>query len=521
MEIEPIRPSGGRIVWEWHAWDHLIQNHDRAKPNYGDPAAHPELISVDCNGRAIPAFWNHMNSLDYNAKVDQISLSVRGCNEIWIIDHGTTTKEAAGHSGGKRGKGGDLLYRWGNPAAYGRGTEADKQLVQQHDGAWIPDGYPGAGHLMIFNNGYDRGWSSIEEIAPPMDAQGRYLLEAGKTYGPERPVWHYEAKNRTDFFSSEISGAHRLPNGNTIVCAGVVGHLFEITQAGEMVWQYVNPMVRGGILAQGELPGKDVRGHLFNAVFKVHRYAPDYAGLAGRTLAPQGVIELPASQKGKTGLDQAGEESLPRPGNESEAGMQGRRMGGGSRDEDAPPPGERGMNDPGNGPRRSDQDERGGRPPGGGGRDLGRGPLSEALDANGDGVLSSEEMKNAAIALKALDKNGDGKLSGSELSEGDEGPASPDGRPRRPGGPLMRVLDTDRDEALSSGEIANAPAALAAADANKDGKLTREEVDAAGGGGPGRGRGGQGGERGAGGPGGEPGPRRGGPRPQSGGGGRP
>ena len=121
VEIEPILPKGGRIVWEWHVWDHLIQNHDRTKANYGDVAAHPELIDTACNGRATPAFWNHMNSLDYNAKLDQITLSVRGCNEIWIIDHSTTAKEAAGHSGGKQGKGGDLIYRWGNPAAYQRG----------------------------------------------------------------------------------------------------------------------------------------------------------------------------------------------------------------------------------------------------------------------------------------------------------------------------------------------------------------------------------------------------------------
>ena len=92
-------------------------------------------------------------------------------------------------------------------------------------------------------------------------------------------------------------------NGNMLICAGVIGHLFEITPTGEMVWQYLNPMVRGGILAQGELPGKDMRGHLWNAVFKVHRYTPDYPGLAGRDLTPKGVIELPASQKGKTGLD--------------------------------------------------------------------------------------------------------------------------------------------------------------------------------------------------------------------------
>ena len=110
---------------------------------------------------------------------------------------------------------------------------------------------------------------------------------------------------RSDCFSSEISGAHRLPNGNTFICAGVVGHLFKVTPAGEMVWQYVDPVVRGGILAQGEVPGKDVRGHLFNAIFKCHRYAPDYPGLKGRDLTPTAVIELPATQKGKTGMDKA------------------------------------------------------------------------------------------------------------------------------------------------------------------------------------------------------------------------
>ena len=313
VEIEPAYPKGGKIVWEWHVWDHLIQSRDAAKPGYGDPAAHPERIDVACNGRGIRAFWNHMNSLDYNPALDQIVLSVRGCNEIWIIDHSTTTAEAAGRSGGRQGKGGDLLYRWGNPAAYGRGALGDKQLVQQHDARWIPEGYPGAGHLTIFNNGYDRGWTSVEEIFLPVDAKGGYTLQPGKAYGPDKPVWHYEAKNRTDFFSSEISGAHRLPNGNTLLCAGIVGNLFEVTPQGETVWQYVNPVVRGGILAQGERPGKDVRGHLWNAVFKVHRYAPDDPGLKGRDLTPKGVIEQPAAQKGKTGFDQADAQPGERP----------------------------------------------------------------------------------------------------------------------------------------------------------------------------------------------------------------
>ena len=325
VEIEPIRPKGGRIVWEWRVWDHLIHN--------AAPAAHPELVDPNL-GRGIPAFWNHMNSLDYNPSLDQILLSVRGNSEIWIIDHSTSKTEAAGHNGGKQGKGGDLIYRWGNPAAYQRGSAADQQLIQQHDAEWIPPGYPGAGHLTIFNNGYDRGWSSIEEIVPPMGAGGHYLLASGKSYGPNKPVWHYEAKNRADFFSSEISGAQRLPNGNTLICAGVVGNLFEITPSGETVWQYVNPMVRGGILAQGELPGKDTRGHLWNAVFKIHRYEPDYPGLKGQRLVPGNSIELPASERGKTGLDKldAGPDDAP-----------GRRGPGGRKGGDRQQPGQPGQ----------------------------------------------------------------------------------------------------------------------------------------------------------------------------------
>ena len=313
VEIEPTGAKGGRIVWEWHVWDHMIQDFDKTKANFGDVKAHPELIDAAVNGKGTPAFWNHMNSLDYNPDLDQILLSVRGCNEIWILDHSTTTAQAAGHTGGKLGKGGDLAYRWGNPAAYRQGTPTEAVLVQQHDAEWIPAGSPGAGNILIFNNGYDRLWSSIEQIVPPLNKDGSYAKLAGGRWGPDATVWHYEAAPRTDFFSAEISGAQRLPNGNTLICAGVVGNLFEITATGQRVWQYVNPVVRGGILAQGELPGKDVRSHLFNAVFKVRRYAPDYAGLKGRTLTPAAVIELPADQKGKTGLDQLDEQATEKP----------------------------------------------------------------------------------------------------------------------------------------------------------------------------------------------------------------
>lgn len=338
IEVQPTRPEGGKIVWEWHVWDHLIQENDRSKANYGDIAAHPERIDVNANGRPTPAFWNHGNSIAYNAKLDQIMLSARGCNEIWVIDHSTTTKEAAGRSGGKSGKGGDLLYRWGNAAAYGRGTSRDRQLFQQHDAQWIPEGYPGAGHILIFNNGLDRGYSTVEEIVPAMDANGRYSIAPGEPFGPEKPVWIYQAANPEEFYSAEISGAHRLPNGNTLICAGVRGYFFEVTPAGEKVWEYVNPVVHNGILAQGERSGLDHRGHNWNAVFKIHRYPVDYPGLAGKDLSPKGPIEQAASLAGKTGFAEQA----------AEGGPEGRASLGDRRPDDRrpPPPGEDGERRP-------------------------------------------------------------------------------------------------------------------------------------------------------------------------------
>ena len=288
VEIQPTRPKGGTVVWTWRVWDHLIQDLDPGKANYGDVAAHPDLIDADGTESRIPAFWNHMNSIDYNAALDQILLSVRGNSEVWIIDHSTTTSEAAGHSGGKSGKGGNLLYRWGNPVAYKAGTRSDQKLYQQHDAEWIPDGYPGAGNITVFNNGLGRNYSTVDEFTPPVDANGNYALASGAAFGPTGFAWTYQASPPASLFSEAISGAQRLPNGNTLIDDGVHGTFLEVTSGGETVWKYVNPVVLGGALAQGEaIPADPARaGEFMNAVFRVYRYGPDYPGLVGRDLTP-------------------------------------------------------------------------------------------------------------------------------------------------------------------------------------------------------------------------------------------
>ena len=299
IEIQPSRPTGGTIVWEWHVWDHLVQNYDSTKANYGEPSKHPELVNPNASTALIAADWNHMNAIDYNADLDQIMVSVHGNSEFWIIDHSTTTAEAAGHTGGKRGKGGDLLYRWGNPQMYSSGTAADQMLYAQHDSQWIPKGKPGAGNILVFNNGVNRpggSYSSVHELVPPIDATGAYTIAAGSPYGPSTLAWSYTGTGDERYYDIAIGGADRQANGNTVICWGTHGVIEEVTSAGEIVWKYINPVVQSGPLLQGQTPGIDQQGQSLANVFKVRKYAPDYAGLVGQDLTPKGTVEAYGTQ---------------------------------------------------------------------------------------------------------------------------------------------------------------------------------------------------------------------------------
>jgi hypothetical protein len=204
--------------------------------------AHPELI--DINYGSSTEDWLHCNSIDYNINLDQILISSKYFHEIWVIDHSTTTAEAASHTGGNSGKGGDLLYRWGNPCTYRAGTINDEMLFSQHDATWIEPGCPGAGNILIFNNGKNRPitkYSSIDEIVPPVDNNGIYYLAPDSAYGPMTPIWRYTALPLTSFYADFLSGCQRLPDGNTLICDGPAGRFFEVTPEKETVWEYINP----------------------------------------------------------------------------------------------------------------------------------------------------------------------------------------------------------------------------------------------------------------------------------------
>jgi hypothetical protein len=101
----------------------------------------------------------------------------------------------------------------------------------------------------------------------------------------------YKADPPTAFYSSEISGTQRLPNGNTLACEGTTGRFFEVTSAGELVWEYVNPVDNAGPMEQYEQASLDPKTHPENAVFKIHWYPDSFPGFAGRDLTPGEVIE--------------------------------------------------------------------------------------------------------------------------------------------------------------------------------------------------------------------------------------
>ncbi len=287
IEIQPNGANGGTIVWEWHIWNHLIQDFDNTKPNYGTVSSNPGLIDLNFSASAnttIGQDWIHLNSIDYNPSLDQILVSSHSFDEIWIIDHSTSTSQAASNSGGNSGKGGDLLYRWGNPQAYDNGTVANQKFFGQHNAHWIATGLPNQNQIMIFNNGNGRtggNYSTVEIINPPVNGYNYYVT---LPFLPASTSWIYNANNTGSFYAQNISGAEQLANGNVLYCDGPSGIFTEVDTIGTKVWQYVNPVNGTGIINQGATPNA-------NLAFRASFYQSDYAGFSNHKLVPSSTIE--------------------------------------------------------------------------------------------------------------------------------------------------------------------------------------------------------------------------------------
>ena len=233
IEIIPNGTNGGTIVWKWDIWNHLIQDYDSSKLNYGNINENPQLLDINfvtVDGVA-KKDWLHFNSMQYNQELDQILLSSQALSEIYIIDHSTSNEESASHSGGKNNKGGDFLYRWGNQLVYKSGSKTDQKLFGPHFPNWITYGED-KGKILIFNNGLGRSenFSSVDIINLPIDSNGNYQTPSNdQGFLPENPYWIYtNSIDPLNFYSRNISSAQRLPNGNTLICEGAKGHFFEI-----------------------------------------------------------------------------------------------------------------------------------------------------------------------------------------------------------------------------------------------------------------------------------------------------
>lgn len=284
FELEPTRPRGARVVWEWHAFDHLVQDLNEDLPGYGvvaeqvrrinvnigtDAAKRPETAEErtrrlemeeklralgytggnddddqDDGGRRGHADWMHTNSIDYDAELDLIAISPRNLGEVWIIDHSTTTEEARGSTGGKQGVGGDLVWRYGNPVNYHAGETSDRVAFGQHDAQWTRvDGKPA---LSIFNNGEGRPgkdhYSSVDLIVIPTNESGRIAAPTNGRFMPSAPTSIWTAEVPTSMYSGHISGAEPLPTGGFLVCDGESGRLIETAADGSVVWEFISPL---------------------------------------------------------------------------------------------------------------------------------------------------------------------------------------------------------------------------------------------------------------------------------------
>ena len=234
--------------------------------------------------------WLHINAIDYNPILDQIVLSVPDFNEIWIIDHSTTTEEAKGHSGGNAGKGGDLLFRWGNPQTYNRGNAEDQQLYFQHDINWIDSNADSQdsdfGKLILYNNRVPPNISTINVIQPNIIGFN-YQMD-NSVFSPsgfESTFIHPDQINIA--FSNSLSSAQMLPNGNVLALAGRWGFAYELTPSNDIAWEYRVPLKAGSPVIQG-----DTLSINNNITFRMERYPVDFPAFVDKDLSPLNYLEM-------------------------------------------------------------------------------------------------------------------------------------------------------------------------------------------------------------------------------------
>jgi len=228
-EVDPK----GEVVWKWSAYDHFNE--------YGFSDASLKLIreSLTRNDKTLPFDYLHFNNMsvvgpnkwfdagDARFHPDNIVVASREANFTAIIDK----------------KSGKIVWHIGPD--YEPTLGANKlprpvdQITGQHDAHIIPKGLPGEGNLLVFDNQGEAGYPAVRLATQP----GSRVLEIDPT--KKEIVWQYtgssSGKPNYTFYSSYISSARRLPNGNTLIDEGMNGRFFQVTTKGEIVWEYVSP----------------------------------------------------------------------------------------------------------------------------------------------------------------------------------------------------------------------------------------------------------------------------------------
>jgi len=229
IEVSPK----GEIVWQWVASDHIDELGFAADARAAIKGA------ASFNAARGSFDWLHINSATYvgpNRWFDQGDTRFAPNNVI------VSSREASFLA--IVGRDGSIVWRIGPDFSASKELRAIRQIIGQHHAHFIPKGLPGAGNLLVFDNGGASGYGFANPIAP--DGRGAFVRPTSRVLEINpvtlELVWSY---TNPRFFSTNISSAQRLPNGNTLVDAGAGGRMFEITREGAIVWEYMYPQFGG------------------------------------------------------------------------------------------------------------------------------------------------------------------------------------------------------------------------------------------------------------------------------------
>lgn len=293
-KLVEVNPEG-QIVWQWRFQDHYSSE---SLGNQSDPGK-LDINVTETNLASVNRDMSHSGVLDYDAVNDQILFSARIASELYIVDHSTAhyDEPAVGIEAAK-GPAGDFLWRYGNPGNYLAGARhvradpGDRQLFSGHGANWIPVGMPGAGNVLVHNNGVGRSGSMPETM--PQTALWllqRFVLSNTDDYATideinpvtGEMVWRFRASESKAISGFVGGSAYRLPNGNTHVTSGQHGHIFEVTNAGEVVWEYLSPATSYGAMSRP-------LAYPFQMNQTSYRFAADHPALRNKNLQSLGTI---------------------------------------------------------------------------------------------------------------------------------------------------------------------------------------------------------------------------------------